>query len=344
MKANNIASRSVEAIRVSSGSAVVLGLARGLLKVRPTTVYLLTYREGRCTANCGFCAQARSSRSRVDLLSRVFWPPFPLKVVKKSVSSAYSDGIVERVCIQTLNYENVLEDVLHIVGELRSESEVPISVSCQPFRKESFESLSKSGVERVEISLDAATEELFERVKGSGVKGPYTWKRHLEAIRDAVEVFGRGRVTTHLIVGLGESEEEIVKTVQWCVDNGILPALFAFTPIPGTRLESLKQPAIESYRRIQFARYLIVNRVINYEDLRFNNKGEIECYPLTKNHMFELCTSGNPFMTSGCPGCNRPFYNERVRGPLYNLPSRELWEEVKEFELNRLKRVIRLCF
>jgi biotin synthase-related radical SAM superfamily protein len=29
---------------------------------------------------------------------------------------------------------------------------------------------------------------------------------------------------------------------------------------------------------------------------------------------------GVAFQTSGCPDCNRPFYNERPGGPLYNYP------------------------
>ena len=33
-----------------------------------------------------------------------------------------------------------------------------------------------------------------------------------------------------------------------------------------------------------------------------------------------LPTLGEPFQTSGCPDCNRPFYNEQPAGPLYNYP------------------------
>jgi biotin synthase len=28
--------------------------------------------------------------------------------------------------------------------------------------------------------------------------------------------------------------------------------------------------------------------------------------------------TGAPFRTSGCPDCNRPLYNERPGGPMYN--------------------------
>jgi biotin synthase len=31
--------------------------------------------------------------------------------------------------------------------------------------------------------------------------------------------------------------------------------------------------------------------------------------------------SEEPYLTTGCPDCSRPFYTERVHGPLYNIPA-----------------------
>jgi len=47
--------------------------------------------------------------------------------------------------------------------------------------------------------------------------------------------------------------------------------------------------------------------------------------------------TGEAFRTSGCPGCNRPYYNERPSGPFYNYP-RGLTEE----EARREARLLRL--
>ena len=68
---------SPNAVRVSTGTAIVLGLAQGKLDAEPTTAYLMTYKQGKCTANCGFCPQARGSKSSAEMLSRVTWPTFP---------------------------------------------------------------------------------------------------------------------------------------------------------------------------------------------------------------------------------------------------------------------------
>jgi len=248
-----------ERIRVSTGSAIVLGLLRGRLDAKPTTIYLLTYRNEKCSANCGFCPQAKTSKGRADMLSRVTWPPFPTKRVLSRIERITKTDAVKRVCIQALNYSTVFDDILGLVGEIKSRVEVPISVSCQPLNREKMKMLAEAGVDRISIALDAATEEIFDKIKGRLVGGPYVWERQREALREAVKIFGEGSVTTHLIVGLGETEEEMVQMIQWCVDSGVYPGLFAFTPIPGTLLENSPQPSLSHYRRVQIAHYLITH-------------------------------------------------------------------------------------
>ena len=97
-----------EKIRASFGSAVVLGLTKAKLDAKPTTVYLLTFQPGKCSANCGFCPQARKSRGRADMLSRVTWPAFQTKQVISSIEDAVKKDSIKRICIQALNYSTVL--------------------------------------------------------------------------------------------------------------------------------------------------------------------------------------------------------------------------------------------
>ena len=101
-------------------------------------------------------------------------------------------------------------------------------------------------------------------------------------LTEAVAVFGKGNVSTHVIVGLGETEKEAAQIIQRCVDMSVLPALFAFTPIRGTTLEKNSPPTIESYRRIQLARYLIVKGLARADDMRFDGEGKIEGFGVTK--------------------------------------------------------------
>ncbi len=310
----------MEHVKVAFGTGVVLGLWHGQLAVAPTTAHLLTHHEGRCSANCKFCPQAREAAADLRMLSRVVWPRFELKKILAAIGENSNE--FERVCIQAVNYPNVVDDLCELVARVRGACGLPISVSCQPLKAGDIRKLADAGAERVSVALDAATPEIFERVKGSS----YTWGGHLEALEHARAIFG-DRVSTHLIVGLGESEREMVEALQFLHDRGITTALFAFTPISGTPLSSRPPPDIASYRRIQLARFLIVNNLSKAKRMRFDG-GRIVNFGVGRDVVNKTVKSGEPFRTSGCPGCNRPFYNESPRGPIYNYPRKLTRDEI----------------
>jgi len=322
---------SPQQLRVSLGTAIALGLTNGKLKTLPTTAYLMTYRANKCNANCGFCSQARESRSSSSMLSRVSWPVFQTKEVLEAMNKNLSKNGIGRVCVQALNYPNVFKHLASIVTKIRSLSNVPISVSCQPSKTGDLRQLADAGVERVGIPLDAATESIFDRIKGRQAGGPYCWKNQFHMLKEALHIFGEGNVTTHLIVGLGETEREMVKIIQECVDMGVLPALFAFTPVRGTKMQDAKPPPVGEYRRIQIARFLVLSKASRFESMHFA-EGHITDFGVSENLLRRTVSDGEAFRTSGCPDCNRPYYNERPTGPLYNYPRKPRAEEISEIE------------
>ena len=323
-------------IRVSVGTAVVLGLSEGKLDAAPTTAYLMTHSPTKCTANCGFCPQARESRGRADMLSRVSWPPFPAKTVVQRIKVAYLNSKIERTCIQVINSPEAIESIIPLARAMTSQSTVPLSISCQPANNENMRALVEAGVERMGIPLDAASEEVFEKVKGRLSGSPYQWKEQIELLKKAVRLFGKDKVTTHLIVGLGETDREMVNTIQMCCDLNVLPALFAFTPIQGTAMETLCQPSVERYRRIQMARHLIVHDMVRADGMIFGDGGELLGFGANDEDLTEAVGSGEPFLTTGCPSCNRPYYNEKPSGPVYNYPLK-LTARQKREALSQLK-------
>jgi biotin synthase-related radical SAM superfamily protein len=321
-----------EQIRVSLGTAIVLKLLEGKLDAQPTTAYLMTYKVGKCTANCGFCPQARDSKSSTELLSRISWPTFPTPSVLTALQATVKQGKIKRVCIQALNYPDVFVYLEALVKEIKKHSTVPVSVSCQPLNAENIRRLAEAGVDRLGIALDAANEAIFHKVKGKGAGGSYSWKNQFSQLNEAIRVFGIGNVSTHVIVGLGETEKEAAEIIQRCVDMSVLPALFAFTPIHGTALEANSPPQVDSYRRVQLARYLIVNGSARFEDMYFDDKGKITSFGLADETLKPIVDGGLPFRTSGCPDCNRPFYNEKPSGPIYNYPRNLSHEEIEKIK------------
>jgi biotin synthase len=318
-------------IRVSIGTAICLELLTGKTDVNPTTAYLMAYTEGKCTANCGFCPQAKNSKSSANLLSRVNWPIFPVSSVTAALDSAIKTGKIQRVCIQALNVPNVFLHLEALVKEIKKQN-IPVSVSCQPLNRHNIQLLKNAGVDRIGIALDAATETVFNKIKGSKVDSVYSWSNEVNLLKEALSIFGAGNVSTHLIVGLGETEKEVVDIIQWCINMGVLPALFAFTPVRGTALEKHPQPNLASYRRLQLARHLLVNDITRLKHVHFNAAGEIVSFGVNFDDLEIIINSGKPFQTSGCPNCNRPFYNEKPKGPLYNYPKSLNTKEVEEIK------------
>ena len=318
-------------IRISVGSAIILGLTKGWLDALPTTIYMLTYKRGKCSASCAFCPQSKTSSGRADMLSRVIWPEFPTEEVVARIAEAHKKGNVQRVCIQALNYPNIQRDLINITTSIRATCGIPISVSCQPLSQKKIQALAEAGVNRISVALDAATEKLFDEVKGASAGGPYRWRNHLKSLEEAVQIFGRNNVSTHLIAGLGDQEEDFVKLIQKCVDMGVYPAVFAFTPVPGTIMEHKSPPPIVTYRKLQLAQYLITHGLIRYEKMRFE-KGHLIDFGLQKTNLLKVVKSGEPFRTSGCPGCNRPYYNERPGGIIFNYPKGLTENEIAEIE------------
>ena len=319
-------------IRVSQGTAAALGLLKMKVAIKPTTAYLMLYHDKKCISNCQFCPQANKSSSDLRLLSQVLWPKHEFQDVIEKFKSLAPENSFKRVCIQTINYPNMYEDIKFFIKNLISITNAPISISSHPITNVQLQELKDLGLERIGLPVDAATESLFEEIKGKAAKCPYKWDSHWASIESAVKIFGDFKVSTHLIIGMGENDQEAINFIQNAFDKKVTTGLFTFTPIKGTGLENKKQPLHEKYRRIQVARYLILHEISNYSKMKFNDESQVVDYGISKEDLLKIIDKGIPFKTTGCPSCNRPFYNERPGKELYNYP-RDLTQD----EINKVK-------
>lgn len=307
-------------IRCSAGTAKVLGLNNIKTDALPTTAYLMVGEH--CKFNCAFCAQARQSKSRTDLLSRVVWPEFHEHEVLQGLQIPEAQRGLQRVCFQVVQDGKALEEAKSFVKTIKNESpDMPICVSAGPRSLAEIEDLLKHGVDRVSLALDAATPQVFAQAKDG------SWESRYGLLLEAAAKFP-GHIGTHLIVGLGETEEDMVKIIQDMYDKGITVALFAFTPVKGTRMEKAKKPDLDHYRRVQAAHYLIRQNYARSDEFVFRT-GKLVSFGLPFDQLWDYLSKGEAFQTSGCSGCNRPYYNESPREELYNYPRPLTPEEVK---------------
>lgn len=307
--------------KLSAGTASIIGKRVIKSDAAPTTAYIML--GVKCRNNCRFCAQARDSQAKETLLSRVTWPEYPDQEAADGILTAYTNGKVKRACLQVVNTRDSLNVTLQALGKLQEKQPVPVCVSSYITSLEQAKQLIAAGAERICIALDAATPALYKQVKC----GDWFAKWHL--LEECARCFP-GRMTTHLIVGLGESEADMVEMMAKCVAKNITVGLFAFTPLKGTHFAGRKPPDIGTYRRIQIALYLL-GKGYPLPAIRVE-AGRISGFDVP--HLPHILSDGKAFETAGCPDCNRPYYNERPGGIMYNYPrplsAREVDQALKD--------------
>jgi biotin synthase len=313
-------------VRASMGTLGVLGLELVQMDTPPTTAYLQIYTEKRCKANCLFCAQAKDSRAGLTHIARGMYIPADLDAVVSRLKMAYEKGYIRRACIQTALYDTWWEDTVYLIKRIRAENDIPVSLSVFPLGDERYKELGRLGVNEIVIPLDACTPKLFDKIKGKSAGGPYAWERHLDGIKRAACFFES--VGTHLIIGLGETDEDAVKIIDELHSSKVNTALFSYTYVPGAQLvlEPDKEESIRHYRTVQLARYLILEGISAYPAMRFTD-GAICDFGTEKDVIIRIIEDGTAFQTSGCPECNRPMANETF-SRMYNFPRKLKADEI----------------
>ncbi|MCE5193177.1 MAG: radical SAM protein [Candidatus Cryosericum sp.] len=297
-------------MRASIGTLAVLGLRNIHMSAVPTTAYLMT--GDRCTGDCAYCGQGRSVAGDHNYLSRVTWP----EVREEQLIAALTahPGAFRRICFQTTASRGVLRQLLLLVPRVRQASGLPVSVSYRVTRDDEADQLFAAGVERIGIAIDCCSESLYSSVRGGRLAESKALVTHLAARYP-------GRITTHLIIGLGETEREAAELILELRRCGVLVSLFAFTPVARTRMEHRSPPALISYRKLQFLVGVLDAGGGEVLDITYGDGGRIRSFGLSEARMRSMVQEQFMFVTHGCAGCNRPFYTEAPGGIMFNFPS-----------------------
>jgi biotin synthase-related radical SAM superfamily protein len=322
--------QSPEYAKMSTATAISLGLISGRMyrgAVNRCVNLLVHYPEG-CSANCAYCglAKKRPGCYQEKSFIHVDWPIYSMDEIIAAVSQAPS--YVKRTCISMITNGKCRKDTLEMTRRLRRESSLPVSLLLSPtiLKDEDLAAMKDAGADKVGIALDLATPDLFDQYRGKGVSGPHRWKRYWEIMEAALSLFGPPHVGAHLMVGMGESEYEMVSIMQKLRDMGVRNHLFSFFAEKGSELAHRPQPPWPSYLRVQLARYFIEESLSSCSRMHFDNDGSIVNFGIDVDTLFKTIDLGTPFVTTGCLGpdgrvaCNRPFGNCLPDDKQWNYP------------------------
>jgi biotin synthase len=318
--------RSPDFVQMSTAAAATLGLSAAKMHRCTCTRclnLLLTYPEG-CRANCAYCGLARhreAERAYADRnFIRVDWPTAPLEDVISRVEAMGERPVFERMCISMITHPRSDEDTATVLERWMARiprGRVPVSILSNPttMTEADVRGLHGLGADIFTVALDACTPELFAATRGKGVASPHSWDRYWRIFETAHAVFGPGRVGMHLIVGLGESDRDVLSLCAQLARIGGQSHLFCFFPEAGSLLAHQPATPRGRWRRVQLARYLLAFRGHAFDALEFDGDGMLTGFGLPPDELAAVVREGVAFRTSGCPGreredvsaCDRPY-------------------------------------
>jgi lipoyl synthase len=322
---------SPEFVRLSFASALALRLRSG--QFHRSFAFgginlLLNYGDG-CRSDCAYCGLARSRPGQYEEKSfiRVEWPLVPTDEVVDRL--ARYEPRLTRLCISMVTHPRAYRDTLDISRRIRQAVQVPLSILVAPptLNRERLESLRDAGVDMIGVGLDAVTEPLFRQHRtqvpsGGGLR----WSNYMEVIRSARDVFGPWKVNCHVLVGIGETDRELVDAFFELTRQEILPYLFCFNPEPDSRLGTRPKSTVRRWRRIQLVKYLIDRGELKADELVYDAEGSLNGFRGSRTGLDRAVNSGVPFLTNGCPardgslGCSRPYGSYRPSEPTRDYP------------------------
>lgn len=131
----------------------------------------------------------------------------------------------------------VLEVVKHLTF-----FDLPIGVSIYP-TDQTPDLLKALGVTEVKFNIEAATPELFMQMC-PGLDYDRIW----QVLDRSVELFGKNRVFSNVIIGLGETDAELESCIRKLTSHGIIPVLRPLNPV--VELAGIPRPSAERLERV----------------------------------------------------------------------------------------------
>ena len=145
---------------------------------------------------------------------------------------------------------------------------LPVQVQFEPPDDLSvLQHVRDAGVDAVGIHLETFDPEVLAEVAPGkaqcGVEGYFrTWER-------AVEVFGRGAVSTYVILGMGERPGYTEEGCRRAIEMGVYPFVVPLRPVPGTLMADVAPPdpdyVAEVYRSVSA---MLSEHGLDHEDAR----------------------------------------------------------------------------
>lgn len=206
-----------------------------------TTLLQTCIRYGNAKTKCQFCAIGESLKAGATIREKS-----PAQLAEVAAAAMRLDGI-DNVVMTTgtpPTPDRGCEVLAAAAKAIKDATNLPIQAQSEPPADFAwFQKLHDAGVDSLGMHLEAWDEEVRKKIMPGKAEVPRSF--YLKAFDAAVEVFGRGQVSTYLLAGLGDSVESLLEAGEVLISRGVYPFVVPFVPVTGTPLEGHPPPDAE---------------------------------------------------------------------------------------------------
>jgi biotin synthase-related radical SAM superfamily protein len=175
--------------------------------------------ETQCIYGCKFCTSSKLEKQVTKNLT-------PDKIVGMIIEASKRPDF-QAVALTSAVVENpkaTVDKMIFIVRKVREALGDGIAIGVEPYVDDlhDIDRLREAGANEIKMNVESYDREIFRKVCG---ELDVDWV--FQCLRHAVQVFGRGKVTSNLIVGLGETDQNVLEGVEALAEIGVVAGLRA---------------------------------------------------------------------------------------------------------------------
>jgi radical SAM protein (TIGR04043 family) len=180
---------------------------------------------------CRFCTIEESLRSGATIAAKT-----PAQLAEVARAAVRLDGVRQMV-MTTGTTAGPDRGARYLVRCVRAVLDavpgLPIQVQIEPPGDlTALTDLKEAGATAIGIHIESLNDEVRRRWMPG--KGSVPIADYQAAWDEAVRVFGRNRVSSYLLIGLGEDPDELVAGARELIERGVYPFVVPFRPMAGT--------------------------------------------------------------------------------------------------------------
>jgi radical SAM superfamily enzyme YgiQ (UPF0313 family) len=206
-----------------------------------------------CSFRCKYCD-----------MHRLEYKKFPLERILEAIDVALEDKNIMPKHLLISGGSPIADDREYLDKIYREttiylkKKDIPVDIMLAPRKEKGFlEELKNYGVNALAINLEIYNEEIAKEINPQ--KAAISRDFYFDFIKRAVEIFGRGKVRSLLIVGL-EPIKETLRGVEALAKIGCDPVLSPFIPGERTQLSDFLPPTIEDLENVYSASKVIADK------------------------------------------------------------------------------------